>query len=256
MYKYLFSLASWCVVVDSAHIAEELGHLTQLRILTVMLKLDKEAGCHDGICKALVKSIGKLQKIQHLAVNSFDVVMNLEGSLEFLDNLSYLRIFKTSLLPTWINPGSLRLLSSLDITVAQVRREEIQVLGILQALRALKVFVFGDSRHVLGRFMVGPNAFPCARDCMFYGFQTVPSMFPRGAMPRLEIFYFEICPQDFFQGEFTTDDLALDHLPSLRSVSFSLHHRKDFFQEFEMDVKEKLRQEADGHPNHPSINIF
>jgi disease resistance protein RPM1 len=52
----------WCVIVDSAHIAEELGHLTQLRILTITLKLDKEAGCDEGICKALVMSIGKLQK--------------------------------------------------------------------------------------------------------------------------------------------------------------------------------------------------
>ena len=33
----------WWAVVDSAHTAEELGHLTQLRILTVKLNLDKEA---------------------------------------------------------------------------------------------------------------------------------------------------------------------------------------------------------------------
>jgi disease resistance protein RPM1 len=159
-------------------------------------------------------------------------------------------------LPTWINPGSLPLLSSLDITVAQVRREDIHVLRMLQALRVLEVTVSCDNRQVPGRFMVGPDAFPCARDCTFYGFQTVPSMFPRGAMPRLDNFSFRIHLEDFAEGEFTTDDLALDHLPSLRSVSVSLHHRKDFFQEFEMEVKEKLRQEADGHPNHPSINIF
>jgi len=58
--------------------------------------------------------------------------MNLEGSVESLGNLSYLRIRNTSLLPTWINPGSLLLLSFLEIEVAhQVRREDIQVLGML-----------------------------------------------------------------------------------------------------------------------------
>ena len=70
------------------------------------------------------------------------MVMNLEGSLESLGNLSFLLIHKTSYsLPTWINPGSLLLLSSLDITVAQVRMEDIQVLGMLQSLRFLKVRV-------------------------------------------------------------------------------------------------------------------
>jgi disease resistance protein RPM1 len=132
----------WCAIVDSVHIAEELGHLMQLRILTLQLKLDKEAGCDDEvICKALVESLGKLQMITKLIVVSEGVVMNLEDSPESLGNLSYLRIYRTSLLPTWINPGLLLLLSSLDITVGQVRREDIQVLGMLKALRILKVSV-------------------------------------------------------------------------------------------------------------------
>jgi len=214
----------WWAVVDSAHTAEELGHLTQLRIITVLLKLDKEAGCDEGICKALVESLGKLQNIRHLEVTTDSRVMNLEGSRESLGNLSYLSIYRISSLPTWINPGSLLLLSFLEIEVAhQVRREDIQVLGMLQALRILEVSVSGNNRQVLGRFMVGPDAFPCARTCIFDGFQTVPSMFPRGAMPRLETFRFHICLQDFFQGEFTTDDLALDLLPSLRTVSVGLY---------------------------------
>jgi len=77
-------------------------------------------------------------------------------------------------LPTWINPGSLLLLSCLKITVAQVRREDIHVLGMLRALCFLEVSVFHDDNdddiQVLERFMVGPDAFPCARDCRFYGF--------------------------------------------------------------------------------------
>jgi disease resistance protein RPM1 len=243
-------------IIDSAHIAEELGHLTQLRILTVMLILYKEAGYeNEGICKGLVESLAKLQKIRHLIVlSSNGVVINLEGSLESLGNLSNLYINKTSSLPTWINPGSLLLLSSLDIMVAQVRREDIHVLGMLQALRILNVGVFGDNIQVLGRFKVGPDAFPCARVCRFYGFETVPSMFPRGAMPRLEDFIFHICPQDFFQGEFTTDDLSLDHFPSLQTVSVHFYRGKQKIdEELVMKVKEKLGQEVDAHPNHPSV---
>ncbi|KAG0531027.1 hypothetical protein BDA96_05G238900 [Sorghum bicolor] len=245
-------------IVDSAQIAEELGHLMQLRILRVGLcKKDTEAGYYEGICKALVESLGKLQKIQQLVVLSpSDVVMNLEGSLESLGNqLSYLRIRKT-----WINPGSLLLLSSLDITVSQVRTEDIQVLGMLQALRVLRVDVAGDNLQVLGRFTVGPDAFPCVMECKFYGFQTVPSMFPRGAMPRLEEFHFRMSLQDFLKGEFSTDDLALDHLSSLRSVDVRLfgggHEKMEQELEMKEKVKEKLRQEADAHPNHPSLALY
>jgi disease resistance protein RPM1 len=118
--------------------------------------------------------------------------MNLEGSLESLGNVSYLRTGRTSLLPTWFNPGS-HLLSSLEISVVQVRREDIQVLGMLQALRFLEVYMSGDNIQALGRFMVAPDAFPRARVCRFIGFQTVPSMFSRGAMPRLETFSFHMC---------------------------------------------------------------
>ena len=57
-----------CAVVDSAHIAQELGHLTRHRILNVILKFDNEAGDDEGICKCLVESLGKLQKIRRLAV--------------------------------------------------------------------------------------------------------------------------------------------------------------------------------------------
>jgi disease resistance protein RPM1 len=129
---------------------------------------------------------------------------------------------------------------------------------MLQALRILEVYVSGDNIQALGRFMVGPDAFPCARYCRFFGFQTVPSMFPRGAMPRLENFRFRIRPQNFAKGEFTTDDLALDHLPSLRNVDVAIYGggNEKIDEELVTKVKEKLRQEADAHPNHPFVDYY
>ena len=64
-------------IVDSAHIAEELGHLTQLRILSVELELGNETRCDEGICKALVECLGKLEKIEKMGVDSDAGVMNL-----------------------------------------------------------------------------------------------------------------------------------------------------------------------------------
>ena len=72
-------------------------------------------------------------------------------------------------------------------------------------------------------------------------------------MPRLEDFNFNIQLEDFSRGEFTTDDLALGHLPSLRHVNVGLYGEWEVSQEVVTKVKEKLRHEADVHPNHPSL---
>jgi len=181
------------------------------------------------------------------------VAVNLDGSVESLDNLSYLYIQTTTSLPTWIRPAILLHLSSLLIMVVQVRREDIQVLGRLQALRYLEVRV-SSGIHVLERFVVSPDSFPCAISCRFDDLSMLPSTFPPGAMPRLEDFRFCIELEDFSRGEFTTDDLALGHLPSLRLVNVGLYGKWKVSQEVVTKVKEKLRHEADVHPNHPSLS--
>ncbi|OEL16832.1 hypothetical protein BAE44_0022149, partial [Dichanthelium oligosanthes] len=253
----------WMATVDSACTAEELGHLTQLRILEVSLRSDKEGRWDERVCKALVASLGKLHRIQYLSVRiEGGVAADLEGSVESMSNLSFLFIFNTKSLPTWISPASLVLLSCLEIEVVQVRREDIQVLGKLQALRYLNVYVCGDIQ--LERFMVSPDAFPCVIKCTFTNFTTVPSMFPPGAMPRLKNFTFYIYLEDFSGGEFTADDLALGHLPSLQSVHVILYDewnvseevvRGNVSEEVVRKVKEKLRHETDVHPNHPKLSI-
>jgi len=251
--RYLTSLEMLRIVtVESACTAEELGHLTQLRHLTVYLTTGKESRWDENMCASLVGSLGKLHKIQSLSVYSYDVAVNLDGSVESLGNLSYLCIIRTTSLPTWIRPAILLHLSSLVIVVVQVRREDIQVLGRLQALRHLHLTVYGRRQVRLERFMVSPDAFPCAITCIFSKLAMVPSTFPPGAMPRLEYFRFGIQVEDFSRGEFTTDDLALGHLPSLRDVDVDLYGNK-VSQEVVTKVKEKLRHEADVHPNHPSL---
>ncbi|OEL29375.1 hypothetical protein BAE44_0009606 [Dichanthelium oligosanthes] len=242
--------------VDSACTAEELGHLTQLRILYVTLASDK-GRWDERVCKALVASLGKLHRIQSLVISSDRVAPDLEGSVESLSNLSYLYIDQTKSLPTWISPASLVLLSNLKIYVVQVRREDVQVLGKLQALRYLEVYMRSSSRdkQVLERFMISPDAFPCLIKCTFHGFTTVPSMFPPGAMPRLEEFSFRIPLIKYFSGgEFTADDLALGHLLSLQSVIIA--QLPGEWNDLVGKLEEKLIHEVDVHPNHPELSFY
>jgi disease resistance protein RPM1 len=90
---------------------------------------------------------------------------------------------------------------------------------------------------------------------LYGNFAMVPSMFPRGAMPRLETFEFCIQLEDFSQGEFTVDDLALSNLPSLQRVVAELYGKRKVTDEVSRKVQAKLRHEADAHPNNPSIDI-
>ncbi|CAO2142944.1 unnamed protein product [Urochloa humidicola] len=234
------------VNVDSACMAEELGHLTQLRALYVRLRKDKDRRWDKSLCTALVRSLAELHRIQELIVEiPCDVRADLEGSVESLHKLSYLRIYGTTSLPTWICPASLPLLSDLNLRMVQVRTDDIRVLGMLQALRLLKVEASplskkveasplskkeveaSDSIQVLERFVVSHDAFPRAIKCSFLDIAMVPSAFPRGAMPSVTEFTFSILLEDFAGGKFTGDDLALGHLPSLQSVFVDLHGDQD-----------------------------
>jgi disease resistance protein RPM1 len=244
--------------VDSADVAEELGYMKQLTMLFVNLENDNEDGLDKSLCTALVVSIGKLHKIKCLFVATGGLVADLDGSAALsLSNLHTMSLRKIIMLPAWINPKSVGHLSILYIMVAQLRREDIQVLGMLPALRLLNVQVSGRRIQTLERsFVVSPNAFPVMITCELYGnFSMVPSMFPQGAMPRLETFDFRIQLEDFSQGEFTVDDLALGHLPSLQRVVARLYGADEVSGEVISKVEEKLRHEADVHPNNPSIRV-
>ncbi|KAJ1256887.1 hypothetical protein BS78_K275600 [Paspalum vaginatum] len=246
--------------VDSAYIAEELGHLTQLRRLAVNLKMDNEGRWDESMCEVLVSSLGKLHKIQTLAVVSDDMAIDLEaGSVESLCSLCHLLIAETRSLPAWIDPASFLLLSLLYIEVVQVQREDIQRLGELQALRDLRMKVVGDTQ-VFERFMISADAFPCVTRCRFTGFSTLPSMFPPGAMHRLQRFKFDIRLEDFCGGEFIAEeDLALGHLPSVENVRAWIfqHGEEETNRQHEvvMKVKEALRQQRHIHLKHPDVYI-
>ncbi|KAL6907931.1 hypothetical protein ACP4OV_002101 [Aristida adscensionis] len=237
--------------VDSTYIAKALGHLTKLRLLDVWLTQDKESRLDDSLCKSFVESLGNLHKIQDLSIQS-DVSVNLDGSVESLASLHTLLIDQTSSLPTWINGASLPLLSNLLIAVGNVRREDIQVLGMLPALRSLEMYVNGTSIiQVEERPVVSPDAFSCVTRCKFSGFTTAPSMFSPGAMPMLEDLDFYTLVEDFSNRDF--NDLAMGHLPSLRQVHVYLASKVKVSREMVTKVEEALRHKADVHPNHPSI---
>lgn len=245
--------------VKSKCIAEELGYLTQLRVLDVGI-VTKEL-LEDGI-KALVVSVGKLKRLESLKIYTEGERVYLDGSMdEPLGNLQRLLISDVMVLPSWIKAVSLPVLSDLFIVVETERREDIQVLGTLPCLRHLNFQVTSIPEQALDRCLVGPDAFPCVESFEFTDYwlskgNIVPSIFPRGAMPRLQHLRFPITLKHFRRGVglySVDDDLGLAHLPSLRTVTATILGTTEVSQELVKSVQEKLEHEASVHPNKPSI---
>jgi disease resistance protein RPM1 len=167
-------------------------------------------------------------------------------------------MWTASSVSTWISPASLLLLSYLDIEVHKIEGNDIQILGMLPSLRHLWLGASGHLQElpVEERFMVSADAFPCARVCKFFNFVTVPSMFPRGAMPRVEHLEFCLRPSRFFtDGDFDLSDLGMGHLPSLDRVVINLHSERADSKEDVGEVEKGLRHAAGVHPNYPSIDV-
>jgi disease resistance protein RPM1 len=257
--------------VPSECIAKELGYLTRLRVLEIGVSIrphrrrmhrniDGDDDNEWNACtSAFVESLGKLKEIESLRIckNSLKALCY-DGSMEEpLDNLRQLRIDYSWAMPTWIEPASLPGLTGLNIRVQRERKADIHVLGTLPCLRHLKLEVtLKPEEKPLERCKVGDDAFPCLVKCeLDIRMGVVPSMFPRGAMPKLEDFTFNIRQDQFWSscGESvaTVDDLALGHLPSLRSVAVAGLHEDYEANEVCKRLREKLEHEAAVHPNHP-----
>ncbi|CAN6372406.1 unnamed protein product [Urochloa humidicola] len=260
------------VAVKSKCTAEELGHLTQLRVLEVRVQFGMLLVDVMAYWEALLESLGKLKKIESLEIIScFNIDLN--GSMEEpLGNLRRLRIYDSRVLPTWIKPASVPILSYLNLWVKYERRDDIRVLGALPCLRHLRFEVgygpmntrpaWSDSDDEAPkpqaveqrRFVAEPDAFPSAVTCEFdydggVATSVVPSLFPPGSMPRLQHLGLRINVEDFVGGGlFSLDDLALAHLTSLQSLNLDVASR-GVTAEVRRSVEQRVRHEVAVHPN-------
>ncbi|KAL6639510.1 hypothetical protein ACP70R_023240 [Stipagrostis hirtigluma subsp. patula] len=234
---------------DSASIVEELGHLTQLRVLDIRIN----GSLGKSLCEVMAKSLRNLRKVQRLWILSDggnDLMWDDWVPCPDLDRFALAGSDELPRLPKWVNPASLRLLSQLELRISCLQPEDVQVLGKLPSLRQLWLQRRKVPNDPVTRFVVSADAFPCATVCVFMGFVIVPSMFPRGAMPRVRTLWFGFRLSYFTDGQLDFDDLSIGHLPSLRSVRA---WRFDEDKEMEEKVHAVLRQSVDAHPNRPSL---
>ncbi|CAL5059708.1 unnamed protein product [Urochloa decumbens] len=248
---------------DSAGAVEGLGLLTQLRELRIRINMRMD----QILCDSLISSLGKMPKLQILKIfysrgsNNNLIKWECWAAPQHLCILKLWHDESLQTLPKWISPASLPHLTHLFLKeIDHVRPEDIQILGLLPSLCQFTLTaVHGNSE--LQRFVVSADAFPHTTWCQFMNVIVVPSVFPRGAMPKVESLQFCLRASDFFQnGGFDLDDLALGHLPSLRGVGVrllgSINETEEVTRVKQALVKAQLRHAVNIHPNHPSLTFL
>ncbi|XP_037489988.1 disease resistance protein RGA5-like [Triticum dicoccoides] len=241
------------VGIFSADSAIELGHLSRLRQLTFRWDSRQDALDFMKIDKALIQSLGKLHNLESLEISGAGSwVVGLMQDWVPSPNLRRLkfdgyRYFKS--LPKWICSSSLPLLSYLDLHVQKVRTEDIQILGMLPALRYVTLMgELNKGRNSVEKLVLSTGAFPEARVCLFHNLILVDHIFQPGAMPMVQRLRFGLRVQDMDSPDF---DLSIRNLPSLKQLRIDLLNDGSMPYSEAVDV---LRRVADGHPKSPTLH--
>ncbi|XP_044438741.1 disease resistance protein RGA5 [Triticum aestivum] len=235
---------------SSPHIAEELSHLTEVRTLSIDC-----ANMDEDLIDILIKSLGNLHKLQNLRIDDGGRLINRmreswvpPPNLRSFDSWSISSSSSFLRLPKWVNSRSLPHLSRLEIDVEELQGDDIQIIGMLPALRFLRL----RASRVMGRLVVRADAFPSARCCIFWEFLTPPCLFPPGAMPGVRHLEFQVSARSIASGEV---DCGLGHLPSLEHLQVSLWRENSSDEEMET-AEAWLRRAAEAHPKRPTMKIY
>ncbi|KAF8673141.1 hypothetical protein HU200_048689 [Digitaria exilis] len=176
---------------SSENIMEDLGCLTELRVLSIVFRIEGNKRWE----KSVVECLCKLTKLRSLHVRWFAFELNLDGwaTPRHLHRFDTRLSWWISKLPAWMEHSSLLVdLSFISIFLTKLRREDLEILGRLPALRILHL----KTRYHRGGFIFGAGSFPSLVHCRLDWNITEPVAFPvvfqEGAMRRLKRLEFEI----------------------------------------------------------------
>ncbi|KAF7033040.1 hypothetical protein CFC21_044165 [Triticum aestivum] len=254
--QFLITLDLRGVCDTDLNVVKELGRLTKLKVLRVLYdQLDESSD------KALEESLGYLKQLESLWIEIFAT----DDCINFMSDVwvppSQLRRLdfpysRFLILPAWINPSLLPVLTYLRIFVDEVRSDVLELLGKLPALCVLEITDFskfnGEHLMVMPTLSSGANTlFPRATHCSFLSIGAVPSMFPQGAAPMLKHLTYA-----FSAKWISSENLDLDmgHLPSLERLNVMVFNEEASDWEVE-EAQDVLWDARDYYPNHLDMQI-
>jgi disease resistance protein RPM1 len=268
---------------------KDLGNLCELRVLKIngASELDEstvyENELDESMERNLIQSLGKLQKMQHLALNvpidsvnmnAWDVNMDTWDAAVPSPDLRCL--FLPSLcfpkLPSWINSAQLSSLSHLDIYLAFMDEQGFKALGGLPKLCYLRLLLergtvpqteahgcFQNLRSfVLPKSMVQFVANEDSSDLFASSRKqrnNCSSVLPAVVMPNLEELEIRVNVEELTKKNIVgCEDLGLQYLPSLQRVKGVFNCPGAYEDEVERE-EAALRHAIQVHPNCPALQI-
>jgi hypothetical protein len=256
-YKNLTSLEELWVPFSEDTDPEELGYLTELRVLNIFLP----SSYPPGKFLILVESLGKLRKLQHIRISIVGGQKN-DSLGDWVPSSPQLRVLALDwwyeTMPTRISTSLLPRVFHLRINVHQVRLEDIQVIGTLPALRIVSLSSDVDTATEEERagersFMLSTDAFPRATYCWFLNVIFDPYMIPPGAMPMVSHLRFGLLVSDILSdGDW---DLCIRNLPSLKTIWIKLYGEEENSERYSEAEAAVERAVAD-HPNRPKARVM
>lgn len=237
----------------SPNFGKELRNLTKLRELELWWdEMDK------SLEEVWIESLCNLHEIQNLRIFAVG-----DSSLDFLGERwmpsGRLWRFVTgvsclfTIVPVWIrkNPSLLTNLTDLNISLQQLRQEDLKAPGRLPTLLSLDLDA--DKSECLltcaGEFCWLRSFRLCIKDSLQLTFQL-------GALPRVEIVHLgHLSVQDTRDGGNVDFDVGLENLLSLELVYVYLRRTTGTIDSDMESAKSALRHAAQIHPNHPTLVI-
>ena len=199
-----------------------------------------------------MESLGKLRKLESLEISEAahegaDLMQDWVPSRNLL-RLKFDGYFKS--LPTWICSSSLPLLCYLDLHVDSMPSKNIQILGMLPALRYVSLMTyFNKGNNTVDKLVLSAGAFPSARVCLFHKLILVHPKFQPGAMPMVQRLRFSLRVNDIQSPEF---DLSITNLSSLKQLRIDLLNNRNGSMPYSEAV-DVLRRVAESHPKSPTL---
>ncbi|KAM3223706.1 hypothetical protein ACQJBY_057209 [Aegilops geniculata] len=256
--RNLHVISGFNIMKSSLCAVKELGNLACLK--EVHLQLDgrgsQEYKRHEEMLLFSLCKLGtcKLQSLRIFCPDS--------APTQFLDSWSplpyNLQIFWVTTgyylpkMPKWIVPA-LTNLAYLNINLIEATKEDLWLLGEMPALLRLSITFRTVQKE---RLTVQGAAFPCLKEFnlirTFRCASAIYLTFEEGALPKLE--KLEL-PLFVSVAEAYGFYLGLGHLPCLRDAQVTLCNDVATSSEIKSAAAGSIRNEANGHPNHPRLSI-
>lgn len=240
--EMLTTLAQIEITASTCHCISELGKLSQLRKLGVMMFVDD-----DMNWRSLITAIEKLSSLQSLLIWRPDGVMN----FRILDTLSRPPMFLKSInfrgnlgqLPAWIS--SLANLTELTLRATELESEEqVKVLAQLPSLLYLRLH---HSAYTGTELTFSASEFPSLKLLTIHlgEYQALDLRFEEGTAPKLQSLELS-----FFEEASIQRPSGINFLTNLQEVL--VHADRDHDSE---GMVQYLRDEASMNPNKPTVTF-